>query len=183
MLASRDNDYCQYAYCHGHIFMAMKKLNAVSCFLLLLSKIYMHSLFKQAIIICMTQTMTTLPHDELILLAKYCRVVSFYTNIVSKIPSTQSLTKLVSINYHTMAMYDSTWTSYSNLPGLFLDVLLYWPIMKHRNHPFRMITISGHEDVYIQLHILCKHIATFINVYTPLLSSTAIDIITSFTRQ
>jgi hypothetical protein len=38
-----------------------------------------------------------------------------------------------------------------------------------------MITISGHEDVYIQLHILCKHIATFINVYTPLLSSIAID--------
>jgi pyoverdine/dityrosine biosynthesis protein Dit1 len=31
-----------------------------------------------------------------------------------------------------------------------------------------MLASINNEDVYIQLHILCKHIATFINVYTPL---------------
>jgi hypothetical protein len=38
-----------------------------------------------------------------------------------------------------------------------------------------MLASINNEDVYIQLHILCKHIATFINVYTPLLSSIVID--------
>jgi pyoverdine/dityrosine biosynthesis protein Dit1 len=45
-----------------------------------------------------------------------------------------------------------------------MDILLEltWPFP-------RCITIlANNEDVYIQLHILCKHIATFINVYTPL---------------